>query len=232
VNELDRNPIGPITTNAQFIYRALRHPDFRAGHIDTGFVERHLDELTATRPLSDAGLDLAADYFVGLRFQFEGQYSPSDVWHAARGFRANGNLGDSILLCSDGEPADGHYNTTFYNGRTDGRHVYFDGTTAWVTEDGRTHQVEAYNPRGTGTSHGVHDGEIEAPMPGRVTTVEISRGEKVAKGQRLLTLEAMKMEHALTAPFDGTVAELSAAAGQQVTEGQLLVRVEAEPSDA
>ena len=45
--------------------------------------------------------------------------------------------------------------------------------------------------RGTGTSHGVHDGEIEAPMPGKVTAVEVSKGEKVSKGQRLLTLEAM-----------------------------------------
>ena len=81
--------------------------------------------------------------------------------------------------------------------------------------------------RGTGTSHGVHDGEIEAPMPGRVTAVEISQGDKVVKGQRLLTLEAMKMEHALTAPFDGVVAELNATAGAQVTEGQLLVKVEA-----
>jgi 3-methylcrotonyl-CoA carboxylase alpha subunit len=65
-------------------------------------------------------------------------------------------------------------------------------------------------------------------MPGRVTAVEVSSGEKVAKGQRLLTLEAMKMEHALTAPFDGTVAELNAKAGAQVTEGQLLVKVEPE----
>ena len=64
--------------------------------------------------------------------------------------------------------------------------------------------------------------------PGRVTAVEVSQGEKVAKGQRLLTLEAMKMEHALTAPFDGTVAELNALAGTQVTEGQILVKVEAD----
>ena len=64
-------------------------------------------------------------------------------------------------------------------------------------------------------------------MPGKVTAVEVAAGDKVEKGQRLLTLEAMKMEHALTAPFDGTVAELNAAAGAQVTEGQLLVRVEA-----
>jgi 3-methylcrotonyl-CoA carboxylase alpha subunit len=67
-------------------------------------------------------------------------------------------------------------------------------------------------------------------MPGKVTAVEVSAGEKVAKGQRLLTLEAMKMEHALTAPFDGTVAELSAATGQQVSEGQMLVKIEAEPT--
>ena len=91
----------------------------------------------------------------------------------------------------------------------------------------------ALSSRGTGTSHGVHDGEIEAPMPGRVTAVEVSQGEKVSKGQRLLTLEAMKMEHALTAPFDGTVAELSATAGAQVSEGTILAVIEAaeaEPS--
>ena len=85
-------------------------------------------------------------------------------------------------------------------------------------------------PRGTGKTHGLHDGEIEAPMPGKVTAVEVKQGEKVAKGQRLLTLEAMKMEHALTAPFDGTVTELNASPGSQVTEGQVLVKVEAEPT--
>jgi 3-methylcrotonyl-CoA carboxylase alpha subunit len=68
-------------------------------------------------------------------------------------------------------------------------------------------------------------------MPGKVTAVEVSQGEKVAVGQRLLTLEAMKMEHALTAPFDGTVAELNATAGAQVKEGQRLVRIEPEPSN-
>jgi 3-methylcrotonyl-CoA carboxylase alpha subunit len=68
-------------------------------------------------------------------------------------------------------------------------------------------------------------------MPGKVTAVEVSAGQKVAKGQRLLTLEAMKMEHALSAPFDGTVAEISASPGTQVREGQLLVKVECEPSN-
>jgi 3-methylcrotonyl-CoA carboxylase alpha subunit len=69
-------------------------------------------------------------------------------------------------------------------------------------------------------------GTITAPMPGKVTAVEVSQGEKVSKGQRLLTLEAMKMEHGLVAPFDGVVAELSASEGAQVGEGAVLARVE------
>jgi len=71
------------------------------------------------------------------------------------------------------------------------------------------------------------DGAILAPMPGKVTSVEVAPGEAVTKGQRLLTLEAMKMEHGLVAPFDGTVAELTAEAGAQVAEGTVLARVEA-----
>ncbi|MBW0008430.1 MAG: biotin/lipoyl-binding protein, partial [Sphingomonas sp.] len=100
-----------------------------------------------------------------------------------------------------------------------------------VFAEGQAYEF-ALGSRGSGTSHGLHDGEIEAPMPGKVTAVEVSKGEKVAKGQRLLTLEAMKMEHSLVAPFDGTVAELAAKPGAQVTEGQLLVKVEAEPTKA
>ena len=70
------------------------------------------------------------------------------------------------------------------------------------------------------------DGAILAPMPGKVTSVEVSKGEKVAKGQRLLTLEAMKMEHGLVAPFDGVVAELNAKAGAQVQVDAVLARIE------
>jgi 3-methylcrotonyl-CoA carboxylase alpha subunit len=75
---------------------------------------------------------------------------------------------------------------------------------------------------------GSADGDIPAPMPGKVTAVDVATGETVTKGQRLLTLEAMKMEHALTAPFNGVVSELNVETGQQVSEGTVLVRVEPE----
>src|SRR5205085_4991701 len=75
-----------------------------------------------------------------------------------------------------------------------------------VFYEGQAYEFEL-TARGVVGAHGLHDGETEAPMRGKVTAVEASKGEKVAKGQRLVTLEAMKMEHALTAPFDGTVAD-------------------------
>jgi 3-methylcrotonyl-CoA carboxylase alpha subunit len=70
------------------------------------------------------------------------------------------------------------------------------------------------------------DGALIAPMPGKVTSVDVVTGEQVTKGQRLLTLEAMKMEHALLAPFDGVVTELTVETGAQVQVEALLARVE------
>ena len=67
---------------------------------------------------------------------------------------------------------------------------------------------------------------VASMATGKVTAVDVTIGEAVAKGQRLVTLEAMKMEHALVAPFDGTVAELPVQTGQQVQVDALLVRVE------
>ncbi|MEY4670816.1 MAG: hypothetical protein RLZZ415_695, partial [Pseudomonadota bacterium] len=78
-----------------------------------------------------------------------------------------------------------------------------------------------------GGHHSAHDGEILSPMPGKVIAVDVVAGQAVTKGQKLLTLEAMKMEHSLTAPFDGVVAELLVTAGAQVQVEAVLVRVEA-----
>ncbi|MGZ8337879.1 MAG: acetyl-CoA carboxylase biotin carboxyl carrier protein subunit, partial [Allosphingosinicella sp.] len=59
----------------------------------------------------------------------------------------------------------------------------------------------------------------------KIIALEVAAGAAVTKGQRLLTLEAMKMEHSLVAPFDGVVAELHASEGAQVSEGALLARI-------
>jgi acetyl-CoA/propionyl-CoA carboxylase biotin carboxyl carrier protein len=63
-------------------------------------------------------------------------------------------------------------------------------------------------------------------MPGAVVAVSVEDGAEVATGTVVITVEAMKMEHALTAPVDGVV-ELLVAAGDQVKVGQLLARIAA-----
>jgi 3-methylcrotonyl-CoA carboxylase alpha subunit len=69
-------------------------------------------------------------------------------------------------------------------------------------------------------------GSLAAPMPGKVIKVMTSAGAKVSKGEPLLILEAMKMEHTITAPAAGVVKEIHYAAGEQVLEGAELITLE------
>jgi pyruvate carboxylase len=68
---------------------------------------------------------------------------------------------------------------------------------------------------------------VGAPMPGAVVSVTVSAGEQVAEGQKLLTMEAMKMETTLYAECDGKVAEVLVRPGMQVDGGDLLIRFDA-----
>jgi len=208
---LDGVEIWPVRTNASFLVNALLEPDFINAKLDTGFIEKHLDELV---PDAEPGDDIRRAAATVAILAAEEDAAP-----ALAGFRLNAPSTLSVALSGQAVTIGGDDEIADVSGFADDHRVV-------VFSEGQAFEF-GLGSRGTGTSHGVHDGEIEAPMPGKVTAVEVSQGEKVAKGQRLLTLEAMKMEHALTAPFDGIVAELSAREGQQVSEGTLLVKVDA-----
>ncbi|MET0363780.1 MAG: biotin/lipoyl-containing protein, partial [Sphingobium sp.] len=98
-------------------------------------------------------------------------------------------------------------------------------SSAIVAEAGQVWELRPFRAGGAGGADAA-DGAILSPMPGRIIAVAVAEGETVTKGQKLLTLEAMKMEHSLVAPFDGTIAELNASEGGQVSEGALLVKIE------
>jgi 3-methylcrotonyl-CoA carboxylase alpha subunit len=66
-------------------------------------------------------------------------------------------------------------------------------------------------------------GGLAAPMPGKVVAVLVAAGDKVSRGQPLVVMEAMKMEHTITAPADGEVAEVRHGVGEQVVEGAALI---------
>ena len=213
---LDEVEVWPVRTNAGFLFNALLDEDFGSARIDTGFIERNLEALVPDPEPDEAIWRGAAAVATAV---------PEDeaVLADLTGFRLNGPAQASVALGRGGEfrriALDDEQPMAAVSGFRDEEQVV-------AFYEGQAYEF-ALSSRGTGTSHGIHDGEIEAPMPGRVTAVEVSQGEKVSKGQRLLTLEAMKMEHALTAPFDGTVAELAAAAGAQVSEGTILAVIEA-----
>jgi geranyl-CoA carboxylase alpha subunit len=106
--------------------------------------------------------------------------------------------------------------------------LHDDGALA-LFHAGRAHRFAAVDPH-RGRAQAVGGGAVTAPLTGRIVEVAVRAGERVAVGQRLAVLEAMKMEHQLTAPFAGRVAELCAEAGGQATKGALLLRIEAEPA--
>jgi 3-methylcrotonyl-CoA carboxylase alpha subunit len=216
---LDDVEVWPVRTNAGFLFNAVLHPEFGASEIDTGFIERNLGSLVPD-PEPDEGIWRGAAA-VALAVDEE-----EELLGGLAGFRLNAPAQSRVALSRRGEVRQ----ASTGDGAVAAVSGFRDEERVVVFYEGQAYEF-GLAVRGTGTSHGIHDGEIEAPMPGKVTAVEVSQGEKVAVGQRLLTLEAMKMEHALTAPFDGTVAELNATAGAQVKEGQRLVRIEPEPSN-
>ncbi|MDH6110562.1 acetyl-CoA/propionyl-CoA carboxylase biotin carboxyl carrier protein [Kitasatospora sp. MAP12-15] len=100
------------------------------------------------------------------------------------------------------------------------------GPVIWLGIDGDSWAVHPYDPvADRSTTADAHHGALTAPMPGTVTVVKAAVGDQVRRGQPLLVLEAMKMEHVITAPHDGTVSELPVGAGATVAMEQLLAVV-------
>lgn len=100
------------------------------------------------------------------------------------------------------------------------------GTTLWVHMNGRsfTYEPEKKIRGGKGKAAG-GSGDVLAPMPGKINKVSVNVGDKVAAGQVLLVMEAMKMEYTLKAAIDGSVAAINCKAGDQVVLGATLVKV-------
>ena len=119
---------------------------------------------------------------------------------------------------------DGHLVVVLPDGRRLLGATTKDGALTWVSSRGRTLRVA--DARAASRKKDDGGGSLEAPMPGKVVKVLVEVGDVVVKGQVLLAVEAMKMEHALKAPRAGRVRELRAAAGDQVVPGAPLIVLE------
>ncbi|WP_238927466.1 acetyl/propionyl/methylcrotonyl-CoA carboxylase subunit alpha [Achromobacter xylosoxidans] len=112
------------------------------------------------------------------------------------------------------------------DGRERAGTVVLHADKAHVFGDGGARVLDLYDPLAHAQdTQGDHGGGLTAPMPGKIISIAVKAGDSVAKGQPLLVMEAMKMEHTISAPADGKVEELFYAVGDQVTEGAELVAI-------
>ncbi|MEU0384206.1 acetyl/propionyl/methylcrotonyl-CoA carboxylase subunit alpha [Streptomyces chartreusis] len=219
---------GPVT-NRDLLVRSLRHPEFTAARMDTGFYDRHLPDLTEPSPDPHAPLAAAlADARGRSRFG---------------GWRNVPSQPQSKRYAMAGEEHEVHYRHTRTGLEADGvRVVHADAHLVVLEVDGvrRRFEVACYGPRvyvnstaltalprfpDPTTQHA--PGSLLAPMPGTVVRVAdgVTAGAPVKAGDPLLWLEAMKMQHKITALVTGTLSELCVVPGQQVEPGMLLAVV-------
>ena len=104
-------------------------------------------------------------------------------------------------------------------------HLARDGTAVHLSWGGVAYTL-AEEREGMLAARRQDSGALEAPMPGRVAAVRVTAGQRVAKGEELLVVEAMKMENALRAPRDGVVRAVHVSAGDSVAPGRPLVEIE------
>ncbi|HXA32950.1 MAG TPA: biotin carboxylase N-terminal domain-containing protein [Acidimicrobiales bacterium] len=251
---LSASAIHGVTTNRDLLVRTLRHPDFVAGDIDTGFLDRH-DLKMLSAPLADVDAVERHAVAAALTGRTHRRARASVQPDMPSGWRNNPSQLDQTTF-----DVHAHLVTVGYRFDRTGNHVELvevDGVNLPVvvgalgsdsvvlTVDGVTRRYRVARTAHTTFVDGpdgstalveqerfpipgsqVPAGSAVAPMPGGVARVNVAVGDHVTAGQDLVVLEAMKMEHTVHAAIEGTVAEVMVTAGTQVESGQVLVVLE------
>ena len=214
--------VWPVRTNAAFLARCAAHPDFVAGHVDTSFIEARLSALAEDHGPSGGAAALAALALVE-RDDRDTAPTPWAALGGALGFRLNADPRADVRL----EAAGAVVTAPLLDAELDAGDVLLVDDGVVVFDAGEAYVFRWPEAQGHGAA-AAGDGQLLSPMPGRIVSVGAEAGAKVVKGQPIVTLEAMKMEHAMLAPFDGVLAVLNVKAGDQVAEGVALARIDVE----
>ncbi len=234
-----------VATNQAFLLACLRHPVVARGQATTAFIEQHRAELLAkndaaaevamaclllyaTAPHAGPwrrGRTLAATFPLPMRLELEGRIHEFEIVRAREGGYVVSDGADHRFEIGELES---NSMRVHRNGVTEDIEFLRDRDRLYFMHRGRTCAVRDLTlapPQAAGAAGG--DGRVRAAMTGRVVAVLVKPGERVAAGQPVMTLEAMKMEHVHTAAVAGTVAAIDVAEGEQVTTGRIVVEIEA-----
>ncbi|BBX04973.1 acetyl/propionyl-CoA carboxylase subuit alpha [Mycolicibacterium moriokaense] len=246
-----------LTTNRDQLVGILRDEEFLAGHVDTGYLQRH-PELVAAEPCAAerihaaaAALSRQAEHRAGaavlggLPSGWRNVCGPPQTVTYTCGDRAlevtyafgrSGPAGPVVDLAVNGEPLDvglltaspGLVTLEVEGVRRSYRVHRAQGQTFVDGPDGSSAFTDV--PRFANAAAAAPAGSLIAPMPGVVVRVLADAGDAVVAGQPLIVLEAMKMEHTVVAPVDGVVTQLSVVSGDQVATRQVLAIIDDAPS--
>ncbi len=231
-NALAHTQVAGVSTNAGFLVRTLRNNAFLASDIDTGFIDRHLQELTQP-PADQTAMVQAVAFLLAER-----SHGGNDPWSAQDGFRLSGEAREHLTL-TQGEK---RFPVEIIHTRSGtaisiagqlqasapGNAIRLSSGEIAIMQNGDTHVFALYDPFDDQDTAAAVSDRIIAPMPGKVIQIFVKTGEKVKRGTPLAVLEAMKMENTLSAQADATIAEIAVSIGDQVGEGALILRFESE----
>ncbi len=245
-----------VATNLGFLSRVAVHPEFAAGGVDTGFIERHRVALIPERRaapdivLAAAALSRLLARQAAARAAAARSADPFSPWARVDGWRLNG-VGHQEVIVRDGAEERvvaarsdaGKWLLQFAGGAMvaeaeeqpggafaiviDGvkRHmtVLDHGSETMVFIAGASWRLIEVDPLAARSGEDPSAGRLTAPMPGRVTQLMVEPGAEVRRGEPLVVIEAMKMEHTVTAPTEGVVEAVRFAVGDLVEEGVELI---------
>jgi 3-methylcrotonyl-CoA carboxylase alpha subunit len=249
---LESTVVEGVKTNRAFLARLLASQPFRDAKLTTGFIDTYKAELTPPDIIADRVIALAALASITPRETPVQHQSP---WTSLGAWRLNLPVAHRVLLgLPNGDKKevrltrdktvwniDGLGKPQHASGCWKDARIFeadFDGqlTRATVIDHlahievrlwGQTVQFSKPDANDGGMALEAKEGAVRAPMPGRVLQLTVTVGQKIAVGDRLLVLEAMKMEHRLIAPVSGIVAVVHVSENAQVTDGMVLVEIEA-----
>jgi 3-methylcrotonyl-CoA carboxylase alpha subunit len=224
-------------TNVGLLEELCEAKEFRAGRLDTGFIDRNLDDLVRKRQAVTRHA-VAAGALHLLRRDVERAGAASAAarpspWSRDDGFQLLGARTTSVTLTVDGARQEVQLAWTASgpalpadqagDAASEALTIVETGNSVVVVEDGRQTRIELYDPFAVDLEHMGEGGVIKAPMHGKLVALFVKPGDRVEKGQRLAVIEAMKMEHVLLAPAAGDIIDVAAEAGRQVAEGARLI---------
>ncbi|WP_324731101.1 acetyl/propionyl/methylcrotonyl-CoA carboxylase subunit alpha [Pseudomonas paeninsulae] len=243
-----------VNGNQRFLANLLKHPEFAAGNATTAFIAEHFaaDPSLSPQPPNPAELAVAAALLYQQSANARAHQSGLAGWRNAgnapwRFVLEQGEqqhsvelevLADGVqpsLLAKIGEQSislkllacDGRWATLQLDGIRQRLAYHLQDGKLWLYGHNGNLQFTDITHLPVSSAAGASSGSVKAPMDGAIIEVLVAEGSPVSKGQLLVVLEAMKMEHSLKASIDGVVRRVGVNQGDQVKNRQLLVEIEA-----